>query len=202
MKRAIPDPARQRGFSLLELLLTLVVIGLIVTLAGLSVSSGRRPYQIEAAARHFADVAEYALDEAQLRGVDMGMLLEQRIEGDQTIFSYLWLQRAGNVWQVAPLDEDAYGRRDLPRNVEVVLEIEEDEAELIEERDEPEFDEEGEPLPPAPQVVFFASGETTPGIMSWIDGETGDLLWELEWDLIGRIDLRPRGIPNDDEDQG
>ena len=38
--------------------------------------------------------------------------------------------------------------------------------------------------------------------MSWIDGETGDLLWELEWDLIGRIDLRPRGIPNDDEDQG
>jgi general secretion pathway protein H len=197
MKRTIPS--NQWGFSLLELLLTLVVIGLIISLAGLSVSSGQRPYQIEAAARHFADVAEYALDEAQLRGTDMGMLLEQRSLGNDTVYSYQWLQRVGNVWQLAPFDEDAYGRRDLPVNVEVILEIEEDQAELAE---EPDGEQREEVLLPSPQVIFFASGETIPGIMSWVDVETGDLLWELEWDLIGRFELRPRGIANDDEDQG
>ena len=188
------SPSRRRGFSLLELLLTLVIIGLIVSMAGLSVSSGRRPYQIEAAARHFADVAEYALDEAQLRGTDMGMLLEMHASREETVYSYRWLQRAGNVWRVAPFDEDAYGRRDLPAGVEVVLEMEESETELIDERDR----EEG--LQPAPQVIFYASGETTPGVMSWLDRESGELLWELEWDLIGRIELRPRGI-GDDEDE-
>jgi type II secretion system protein H len=196
MKRTTPDLKGRRGFSLLELLLTLVIIGLIVSMAGLSVSSGRRPYQIDAAARHFADVAEYALDEAQLRGTDMGVLLELQSAGDDTLYSYRWLQRVGNVWQEAPFDEDAYGRRDLPLNVEVVLEIEEDEAELIEQS------REAEALQPAPQVIFFASGETTPGIMSWVDSETGELLWEIEWDLIGRMDLRRRGIPNDDEEPG
>lgn len=189
------SPSRRRGFSLLELLLTLVIIGLIVSMAGLSVSSGRRPYQIEAAARHFADVAEYALDEAQLRGTDMGMLLETHAGREETVYSYRWLQRAGNVWRVAPFDEDAYGRRDLPPGVEVVLEMEESETELTDEADR----EEG--LQPAPQVVFYASGETTPGIMSWLDRESGELLWELEWDLIGRIELRPRGIGDDEDEQ-
>ena len=200
MKRTIPRRSPQWGFSLLELLLTLVVIGLIISLAGVSVSSGRRPYQIEAAARHFADVAEYALDEAQLNGTDMGMLLEQRSVGDDTVYSYQWLQRAGRVWQLAAFDEDAYGRRDLPANVEVILEIEDDVAQLELEDEDGEEREEG--LPATPQVIFFASGETTPAIMSWVDSDTGELLWELEWDLIGRIELRPRGIADDDEDQG
>lgn len=62
-----------RGFSLLELLLTLVIIGLITSLAGLGVSSGSRPYRVDAALRNFADVAEYALDEAQMSGADMGL---------------------------------------------------------------------------------------------------------------------------------
>lgn len=190
-------PRAHRGFSLLELLLTLVVIGMIVSLAGLSVSSGRRPYQIDAAARGFADIAEYAMEEAQLRGADMGMLLEVRMEEGTTVFSYEWLERRGTVWQTAPFDPDAYGRRDLPRDVEVILEVEEDVAELVEDRETAD-----ESLPPAPQVVFYASGETTPGIMSWVDAESGDLLWELEWDLIGRFELRPRGIPGDDEDAG
>ena len=198
MVRTTPDRRHASGFSLLELLLTLVIIGLIVSLAGLSVSSGSRPYQIESAARHFADVAEYALDEAQLRGTDMGMLLELHSADGETVFSYRWLQRVGNVWQEAPFDEDAYGRRDLPFNVEVILEMEEDEAELI---DEDERDED-EALFPPPQVIFFASGETTPGLMSWVDAESGDLLWELEWDLIGRFELRPRGVSEDDEDAG
>ncbi|MEP5766413.1 MAG: GspH/FimT family pseudopilin [Halieaceae bacterium] len=188
--------ANSAGFSLLELLLTLVVIGLIISMAGLSVSSGRRPYQIDSAARSFVDVAEYAMDEAQLSGTDMGLLLQQRLDRDATIFSYEWLQRSGDVWRVAPFDEDAYGRRDLPLDVEVFLEIEEDDTKVQDREDAADED-----LPPLPQIVFYSSGETTPGLMTWIEAASGEILWELEWDLLGRFSLRRRGEVDEDAEE-
>jgi general secretion pathway protein H len=181
----------QTGFSLLELLITLVVVGLIISLAGLSVSSGRRSYQVDAALKHFADIAEYALDESQLSGIDMGMMLERRIENGATIFSFQWLQREGPGWQTARFDEDAYGRRDLPLDIDVLLEVEQDIADL-------EVGKSDEEIEAQPQVVFYSSGETTPGIMTWIDDRTGEVLWELEWDLLGRLTLRKKGIADEE----
>lgn len=183
-----PTVGRPGGFSLLELLLVLVIIGLIATMAGLSVSSGRRPYQIETAARQFVDIAEYAMDEAQLSGSDMGVLLDFEDTRDGTVYSYQWLQRAGDTWREAPFDADAYGRRELPPNLAVVLEIEED-ATQLERRGEQREDG----LPPPPQIVFYASGEAIPGIMTWVDTVSGEVFWEFEWDLLGRFDMYPRG---------
>lgn len=185
---------RQPGFSLLELLLVLVVVGMIVSIAGLSLSSGSRDYQVDAAAREFADIASYAMDEAELNGTDMGVLFGLDSAGDVTIYSYEWLQRAGNVWRTAPFDEDAFGRRQLPENVDVILEIEESDTELLQRQDP-----EDETLPPAPQIMFFASGEAIPGIMTWVDVTSGEVLWELEWDLLGRFELRRRGIEEEEE---
>jgi general secretion pathway protein H len=185
------SPYRQAGFSLLELLLTLVVIGLIISLAGLSVSSGRRSYEVDAALRNFADIAEYALDEAQLSGRDMGLFIERRSEGGATIFSAQWLQRNGPDWQPAPFDEDAYGRQDFPLNVEVALEVEQDQADVDGGENVDEEDA-------RPQVIFYSSGETTPGIMTWVDDTSGDILWEMEWDLLGRISLRKKGLADEE----
>jgi len=176
---------------LLELLLTLVVIGLIISLAGLSVSSGRRSYEVDAALRNFADIAEYALDEAQLSGRDMGLLIEKRSEGGATIFSAQWLQRNGPDWQPTPYDEDAYGRQDFPLSVEVALEVEQDQADVNGGENADEEDA-------RPQVIFYSSGETTPGIMTWLDDTSGDILWEMEWDLLGRISLRKKGLADEE----
>jgi general secretion pathway protein H len=188
-----------RGFSLLELLLTLVVIGLITSLAGVGISSGSRPYQVDAALRHFADVAEYALDEAQLSGTDMGLFIEQRSETHGVVYSYQWMQRQQAEelgWQLAPFDEDAYGRRDMPLEMDVLLEVEQGSAQVAASDIEGSGDDEEEPV--QPQVVFYSSGETTPGIMTWVDTASGEVLWELEWDLLGRMSLRRRGQSDED----
>jgi hypothetical protein len=152
---------------------------------------------VDAAARQFVDIAEYAMDEAQLSGSDLGVRIEYDDTPDGTVYSYQWLQRAGNTWQAAPFDTDSFGRRELPPNIAVVLEIEEDEAEL-----EPRGTEQEEGLPPAPQVVFYASGEAVPGLMTWLDSGTGEVYWELEWDLLGRFEMYQRGIREFDDDQG
>ncbi len=186
---------RQCGFTLLELLLALTVVGMIVSIAAVSLSSGDRNYRIDGAANQFVDIAGYAMSEAELNGTDMGVLVGLDSAGDVTVYSYEWLQRAGNVWRTAPFEQDVFGRRQLPPDVEVVLEIEEGDTELLARQSEND-----ETLPPAPQIIFFASGEAIPGLMTWVDVGTGDVLWELEWDLLGRFEMRRRGIEDEDEE--
>ena len=55
-----------------------------------------------------------------------------------------------------------------------------------------------EDLPPAPQVVFFASGEAIPGLMTWVDIASGEVLWELEWDLLGNFRALRAGLAEDE----
>jgi general secretion pathway protein H len=195
MAKAWNKPAaRHGGFSLLELLIALFIVGLIVSVAGLSVSSGSRPYQIEAALNEFMDIAEYALDEAQMRGVDLGLSLQQDVDNGTTVFYYQWLERyERNRWRLARFDEDAFGERMVPFGIDVALEVEQGDINL---QEDPE-DEENQLRPLA---IFYSSGETTPGIMTWAEPQTQEILWELEWDLIGRLSKRRRGEVDPEEE--
>jgi len=42
--------------------------------------------------------------------------------------------------------------------------------------------------------VTWAGGEMTPGALEWLDTRTGELLYRLEWDLLGRMTLMPKGL--------
>ena len=55
---------RQRGFSLLELLVALIVVVLFTSLANLTINSGGQDIQLQSTVYNLADVAGYALDEA------------------------------------------------------------------------------------------------------------------------------------------
>jgi general secretion pathway protein H len=182
-----------RGFSLLELLLVLVIVGLIVSLAGLSVSSGSRPYVVEGSARVFADVAEYAMDEAQLSGIDMGLLFRQSGNSQGYSYTYQWLQRQASGWEPAVRDEEVFSAREFPTGVELRLEVEEGITELSE-----PIDGAGE-AGSQPQVIYYSSGESTPGILTLVEADDGRILWELEWDLLGRMTLRREGRVEDEE---
>ena len=70
---------RQAGFSLLEMLVTLIVIVLITSLVSLAINSGGQEIQLEAKVRNLGEVAAYAVDEAQLIGRDYGLLLQQEV---------------------------------------------------------------------------------------------------------------------------
>jgi hypothetical protein len=50
-------------------------------------------------------------------------------------------------------------------------------------------------------VVFYASGETTVGAITVRQMETGDVLWRIEWDLLGRFEVLRRGeVDGEEED--
>ena len=183
--------SRQHGFSLLEILVVLFVIVIITSLVSLAVSSGGRDITLESDVRNLADVARYAMDEAELSGDDYGLLLQRVDSGLDPAFLYGWRQRRPEGWRQPEVGADVFAPTELP--ADIALELTLDDAPV------PEFEPVEEARDATPQVIFYSSGETTPGALRWRDRETGDLLWSIEWDLLGRFSVLRRGLAEDDD---
>ena len=149
---------RQRGFSLLELLVALFVIVLVTSLVSLNLSSGGRDY---------------------------GLLLQQELVEGETVYGYAWRERAAEGWRPPAGGKDVFADQSLPAGFELQLELEDS---VFKEDRLAATDEEERP-----QVVFYASGETTAGSIDVRRRDTGDLLWRVQWDLLGRFTVLPRG---------
>ena len=175
----------QSGFSLLELLAVLVVIALFTSLANLTVTSGGQDIQLQSTVYKLADVAGYALDEAQMTGIDYGLLLQEEQKAGEAIYSYRWLERGADGW-VEPLGgQELFAQQRLPLGIALELVLED--APLI----ELSLDDEAEVI--IPQVVFYSSGEATVGWINVIQAQDGELLWRIEWDRFGRFEVLRRG---------
>ena len=178
---------RQRGFSLLELLVALIVVVLFTSLANLTINSGGQDIQLQSTVYNLADVAGYALDEAQMTGVDYGLLLREDQDTGETIYSYQWLERGLDGWGAPISGKELFAEQRLPPGIALELELED--APFV----ELSPDDDGEAEIISPQVVFYASGEATVGAINVFQVEDGELLWRIEWDLFGRFDVLRRG---------
>ena len=182
----------QRGFSLLELLVALFVIVLVTSLVSLNLGSGGRDIELEARVRNLADVAAYALDEAQLTGRDYGLLLGQEVVEGETLYRYSWRERHADGWRPPASGKDVFAEQVLPAGFDLQLELEDSvfrERELAGDEDGVRDEDEQE----SPQVVLYASGETTVGLIDVRRRDDGELLWRVQWDLLGRFSVLPRG---------
>lgn len=175
----------QRGFSLLELLVTLLIIVLVTSLVSLSFRSGGWEVRLESQVRNLADVAAYTLDEAQLTGRDFRLLLVRDEVDGETVDGFEWRERLPEGWRAPAAEAEVFAAGSLPPEVEAQLELEEVPAV------EPVL---GRPaVDAAPQVIMYASGEITPGRLDFMRRDTGELLWRVRWDMLGRFELLPRG---------
>jgi general secretion pathway protein H len=145
-----------RGFSLLELMLVMVVIGILVAIFTLSVGSFSDD-QTSEDVRRLEALMLLASEEASMQGRDIGLRFYQhgyefsaRSEAEDEEGNKFW------VW--LPLDEDRLLRpRDLGEEISVEL--------LIENRDvDLEFDRDSlkETELYQPQIFLFSSGDLTP----------------------------------------
>lgn len=184
---------RAGGFSLLELLVTLMVIVIFTSLVSLNVGSGDEDIRLESQVRQLADTAEYALDEAQFSGWDYGLVIARVEEEGEFVYAWSWRERAVDGWRAPLSGKEIFAEQRLPPEITVELAIEDSPYEEVDPQ-KPEEDR-------GPQVVFYASGETTPGTIDLRRRRDDELLWRIEWDLLGRFDVLRRGIPREEEER-
>jgi len=148
-----PDTAAAtRGFSLLEVLVVLMIIGITLTMATLSIGPGLGQEHADNEARRLHAVATLASEQAILQGIEHGLELSR--EG------YHVLAMIDGQW-LALDDDPAWRPRVLPVTISLHLETDGRRVKLP------------STAQGVPQVLLYSSGEMSPFVME-LNGPDGD----------------------------
>lgn len=186
-----------RGFTLIEILVVVVIIGVMVSIATLAVGVLGRDSGVEDQSKRFWAVLRQAREESELQGLDVGVAVTP------TEYGFLRFDARENLW--LPIENDKlYMPRKLPDGLrfrmwlddrEVVLkpikpkkeEEEEENPDLLnEDHDDAKYGGEKpppDPDQPTPQIVVLSSGDIMPFELQ-IERDGAQSLWRV----VGQAD--------------
>nr|WP_298727509.1 type II secretion system minor pseudopilin GspH [uncultured Steroidobacter sp.] len=150
-------PARWRqlhsGFTLLELLVVLVVIGVMVSVAVLSFGVLGRDRQSEDESRRFWTVLRQAREEGEMQVEDLGVFVSTGA------YEYLRYDSRKNEWQ--PIDGDElFAPRQLPEGLRFRLRLES--REVVLKPNLPQRGDKDENQRNPPHIMVLSSGDVSP----------------------------------------
>jgi general secretion pathway protein H len=142
-------PQRSSGFTLLEVLVVVVIIGIITTMAMVSTRVLGGDHEMDQEAKRLVAVLAQARDDAMLEGRDVGLRVDSR--------GYDFMLYDGRVeqWDLAS-DDPLLRERTLPDGLEASLRLESRSVRLPVRMPPTERER------PQPQVVLMASGDLVP----------------------------------------
>lgn len=211
---SLSNGKKSQGFTLLEVLITMALIGIAIGVATFQLSSGTRPYEFKNAVKLLNNQANLVLEEAILQGKEFGLRfdIDATTEQGHELYTYRWLmldnetRRWVNVPEALGLEPQrvlAGVRLELEiEGLPVVLGEKEKETVLLELKsvldDEDEEDEQGNPKKrpsePAPDIYFLSSGELISFKLTMTDMvQENEPKFQLIGEMVGKMRLLEPG---------
>lgn len=153
---------RQAGFTLVEVMLVMLLIGLLATTVVMNFSGESREQRLEKEAERFQQIFQFVAETAMLKQQEWGLyVLPDR-------YGFLYYNNADGKW--AEADEPAgLQQHKLPADIALQLELEGlpgEETNLLSklewQLDDDEQADEDSKIPVLPQVFILSSGEISP----------------------------------------
>lgn len=164
---------RQTGFTLLELLVVIVILGIVAATAVFSIGTLGRDDRLQEEALRLTTLLRLASEEALLSGRDIGLYLEE------DNYRFLLYSRETFQWLLLEGD-DIFRPWNLPDEVYFSVAVEDREI-VLEPLDDIETIE--------PQVAVFSSGDITP-FEIYLNRELSDQQYLVEGLPNGDIELQ------------
>ncbi len=174
-RRSVRPPAA--GFSLLELLVVIVILGIMVGMTVLSLGTLRADDPAETEARRLNSLLQLVTEEALIQGRDFGL------EFFEDGYRFLSWDPDSGLWSVVD-DEAALRRRTLPEGLRVALAVEG--REVVVDAEDPRRERRQDEI--LPHVGVFSSGEFTPFELFLVTDFIADA-WLVRGRVQGEIEV-------------
>lgn len=178
---------RQAGFSLLELMAVIFVIGLSLGMVSLSVNIGGAKNDVLDEIEKFMGLAQFANEKAILSGEAMGLMIEpplwqaQRGQNPDDIgWRYRWVTNSSEGWQEVPNLPPV----SLPPSMRLTVEI-----------DEVLWDYANQLDRTVPVAAYYSSGDVTVISVEWSDEREPGFTQNVEVDETGQLVWREAPEP-------
>ena len=179
------SPRRIRAFTLIEILVVVSIIGVVLSIAVLSLGVLGDDRELREEARRFAALVQVAQDEAVMQGREFG------IEFMNTGFRFVEYDPFLNTWGDL-IGDETLRMRQLPEEAEFDLWIEGQRVLLEDEPmafDDPEDDDAPASIETyAPHILVFSSGDMTPFELHLLRTDLDQSI-KLESNLLGEIKI-------------
>jgi general secretion pathway protein H len=157
----------QKGFTLLELMVVLVIVGVLIGVVGISMDTRQRQLEIEG--ERIAALLSLAQQEAMLTAADFAV--EFSVDGYRF---YRWREAE---WRL--MGDGVFRPRQLESDVQIDLHYPEENERFL-----PQVEIDAEV--PLPKIYFFSDGEATPFELT-MDTVTGQRIFRLSGNSQGVI---------------
>jgi general secretion pathway protein H len=155
----------QRGFTLIEVMVVIVIIGVLINFVTLSIGRNSPQDQLKTEAQRLSSLIGLASEEALLRSALIGVDISEE--------EYSFLRLEEGVWH--PMDDNLFRPRQLPEGMEFSIASTQQEGEDDEEKN-------------IPEIILLNSGEMTPFELK-LSSDSTESYYRLTGDEMGERTL-------------